>query len=480
MDDNYKNRYQLLFQDTTFAEALSSIGFFATHYPTRESIVSDLWTTQGLGSEEFGKDFRWIRKVHPEDRERVQAAAGAVYRGEKLSYEEEFRLHNEDGSYRKVLTRGKTIATNSEGRPVLFVGVDTDLSRFKSMEEAHLQQQNANLETLQEVAAVIGSSLDLQETVHRILKHTQRIIPYDTATVQLLQNGELHVIGGFGFEDLNEIMKLRFPYPEAGNLTTEVIDGQTPRMSPDVTSEFPTFVQPKRGQTIRSWIGIPLIRYGEVIGLMTVDSLYCDAYNQSHVKLAATIGNHIAIALENARLHDQTYHMAMSDSLTHTGSRRRFEVEGRLLYENAQRSGHSVAALMIDIDHFKLVNDRYGHGAGDQILRRVAEACGSDLRGSDLLARYGGEEFVVVLPKTSEQKAPAAAERIRSRVEEMTHPEIDGPVTVSIGAAAEVPRNASGFEKLIKRADLALYQAKKTGRNRVVVVDSATPTPESG
>jgi len=478
MDDTDKNRYKLLFQDTSFAEALSSIGFFATYYPTGESIVSDLWPAQGFKPGEFGKDLRWIRKVHPDDRERIRDAAAAVYRGEKLSYEEEFHKLHEDGSYRRVVARGKTIATDSEGRPVLFVGVDTDVSGFESV-EAHLQQQNANLETLQDVAAIIGSSLDLQETVRRILTHTQRIIPYDTATVQLLQNGELHVIGGVGFEDLNEIMKLRFPYPEAGNLTTEVIDGQTPRMSSDVTREFPTFVQPKRGQTIRSWIGIPLIHRNEVIGLMTVDSLYCDAYNQSHVKLAATIGNHISIALENARLHDRTYHMAMSDSLTNTGSRRRFEVEGRLLYESAQRSGHSVASLMVDIDHFKLVNDRYGHDAGDQILRRVAQACGSDLRGSDLLARYGGEEFVVLLPKTGEHEAPAAAERMRSRVEKETPPEIDGPVTVSIGAAAEVPRNASGFEQLIKRADHALYQAKESGRNRVVVADSAASPPES-
>ncbi|MEX2444423.1 MAG: diguanylate cyclase, partial [Alkalispirochaeta sp.] len=443
-----------------------------------DSIASDLWLAQGFEPGEIGKDLQWIGKVHPDDRERIQAAADVVYRGEKRAYEEVFRMQRADGSYRWIVTRGRTIATDGEGRPVLFVGVDTDVSRFKAV-EAHLQQQNANLETLQEVAAIIGSSLDLRETVYRILKHTQRIIPYDTATVQLLQNGELRVIGGFGFEDLSEIMKLRFRYPEAGSLSTEVLDGRAPRMSPDVTREFPTFVQPKRGQTIRSWIGIPLVRHGEVIGLMTVDSPYRDAYNQSHLKLAATIADHIAIALENARLHDRTYHMAMSDSLTHTGSRRRFEVEGRLLYENAQRSGHSVAALMVDIDHFKLINDQHGHDVGDQILRRVADACGSDLRGSDLLARYGGEEFVVVLPETSEVEAHAAAERMRSRVEEVHHPEIENSVTVSIGVAAEIPRNASGFEQLIQHADRALYQAKETGRNRIVVAESATPTPES-
>lgn len=478
MDKAYDNRYQLLFRDTDFVEALSSIGFFATYYPTGESVASDLWLTQGFAPEEIGKDLRWIGKVHPDDRERIQAAADEVYRGEKLAYEEVFRMQRADGSYRWVVTRGKTIATDRDGRPVLFVGVDTDVSRFKAV-EARLQQQNDELETLRQVAAVIGSSLDLRETVRRILKHTQRIIPYETATVQILQEGELRVIGGFGFEDLSAVMKLRFPYPEAGSLSTEALDSRTPCMSLDVTEDFPAFVQPEGNQRIYSWIGIPLVRRGEVIGLMTADSTRRDAYTQSHLKLAATIADHIAIALENARLHDRTYHMAMSDSLTQTGSRRRFEVEGRLLYENAQRSGHPVAVLMVDIDHFKLVNDRYGHDVGDQILRRVAEACGSDLRGSDLLARYGGEEFVVVLPETSEAEGHAAAERMRSRVVNVHHPETGEPVTVSIGVAAEVPRNASGFERLVQRADRALYQAKETGRNRVVVAEFATPTPES-
>jgi diguanylate cyclase (GGDEF)-like protein len=134
---------------------------------------------------------------------------------------------------------------------------------------------------------------------------------------------------------------------------------------------------------------------------------------------------------------------------------------------------------MVDIDHFKWINDQHGHDVGDRILRRVAEACGSDLRGSDLLARYGGEEFVVVLPETNEADGRAAAERMRSRVEEVHNPEIESAVTVSIGVSAEVPSNASGFERLVQRADRALYRAKEMGRNRVVVANPATPTPKS-
>jgi diguanylate cyclase (GGDEF)-like protein len=153
-------------------------------------------------------------------------------------------------------------------------------------------------------------------------------------------------------------------------------------------------------------------------------------------------------------------------------------VEGRFLYEAARRKSQTIAAMMIDIDHFKAVNDTFGHAAGDSVLKRVAEACGSDLRGSDLLARYGGEEFVVLLPESGTRQAQAAAERMRLRIESIIHPEIDGPVTVSIGVACAVQEGTEPFEAFIQRADVALYQAKEMGRNRVVL-DGCPDLPSS-
>jgi diguanylate cyclase (GGDEF)-like protein len=169
--------------------------------------------------------------------------------------------------------------------------------------------------------------------------------------------------------------------------------------------------------------------------------------------------------------------MAMTDALTDVGTRRRFQVEGRFLYEAAHRKDQTIAAMMIDIDHFKSVNDRFGHAAGDIVLKRVAEACGSDLRGSDLLARYGGEEFVVLLPEAGTREAAAAAERMRRRIESIDHPEINGAVTVSIGIACAVPGAPGTFDAFVQRADEALYHAKAEGRNRVVLNGCPDPSP---
>ena len=470
MGDRHADRYSLLFTDTDLQEALSSIGVFASDYQNNRNFASELWTAQGFTPEELGQSLGWTEKIHPQDRRRVEAAAKRVFAGQSLRFDETFRLRRRNGTYRWVVSRGSVVAQDDAGKPVLYVGVDTDISRIKTVEK-RLERQNDELETLRQIAAVIGASLDMEETVSRILEQTRRIIPYDTATVQLLEDGRLRVIGGAGFDDLGAVMRLRFRYPEPGSLSTRALDYRRPIVSRDVCEDFPTFVQLDQEHPIRSWIGIPLIRRDEVIGLMAADSRRVGVYDDSHLKLAATVADHIAIALENARLHDQTYQMAMSDALTGAGSRRRFQIEGRLLYENAQRNRRSIAAAMIDIDLFKAVNDQHGHKVGDRVLQRIAQACTRELRGADLLARYGGEEFVLLLPEADNTDGWAAAERIRRRIERISHTEVGWPVTVSIGVAWEIPENSSGFDTLIHRADSALYRAKEQGRNRVVVED---------
>jgi two-component system cell cycle response regulator len=129
--------------------------------------------------------------------------------------------------------------------------------------------------------------------------------------------------------------------------------------------------------------------------------------------------------------------MAITDQLTGLYNRHYLDAHLHNLISEAKQNQKPLSLLMMDMDHFKPVNDTYGHDVGDEVLIQLAQHFINSIRSSDLAARIGGEEFVVLLPKTSEQEA--AAERIRSRVEKMTHPEIDGPVTVSIGAAAEVP-----------------------------------------
>lgn len=142
----------------------------------------------------------------------------------------------------------------------------------------------------------------------------------------------------------------------------------------------------------------------------------------------------------------------------------------------AARYGGDLSVILIDIDHFKSINDRFGHPVGDEVLRRLALTLSQGFRCVDTVGRYGGEEFMVVQPQTNFRGARASAEVLRQRIERMLFAELDHPVTVSCGIAS-LDINGGSVHALIAAADDALYRAKRQGRNRVVGADEEVEAP---
>jgi len=168
-------------------------------------------------------------------------------------------------------------------------------------------------------------------------------------------------------------------------------------------------------------------------------------------------------ALDNAILFRRIEELAVRDGLTGLYNRRHFaDLSAAHLV-----GGGSVAGVMVDIDHFKKINDSHGHGAGDQVIATVARRLAANLREGDIICRYGGEEFAVLLPDTSGPAALAVANRLHAAVstDPITTDVGRLPVTISVGLA--VPDRALDLSTLLNQADEALYQAKRTGRNRV-------------
>jgi diguanylate cyclase (GGDEF)-like protein len=159
--------------------------------------------------------------------------------------------------------------------------------------------------------------------------------------------------------------------------------------------------------------------------------------------------------------------LATTDPLTGLYNRRRFLELGEYEVQRVLRHRDGLALLAMDLDHFKRVNDKFGHAAGDEVLRRFAGICKTCLRAVDSIGRTGGEEFAILLPQSGLEDARRIGERIRAEVESHPMPGPDGPfqVTVSVGAAVFHP--ADGIEQLQARADAHLYAAKRAGRNRV-------------
>lgn len=163
--------------------------------------------------------------------------------------------------------------------------------------------------------------------------------------------------------------------------------------------------------------------------------------------------------------------IASFDALTGVLNRRAFDRALGAAWETSEAHGHALGLVMIDIDHFKSFNDRYGHQAGDQCLQAIAQACADAVRGEDIFARYGGEEFAAIVPKATKEDLESIADRMRAAVSSLNIPHVTdaGHVTLSIGAAAIVASAAHSMHALIARADANLYRAKEAGRDRLIL-----------
>src|SRR6185312_4445516 len=213
----------------------------------------------------------------------------------------------------------------------------------------------------------------------------------------------------------------------------------------------------------------PLIVKDQVIGTFTVAAQRPGAFPNDRREMLGVIANQVAISMQNARMYEALEEQATTDGLTGLVNHRTFQERFSTMLGRAERHELSVSLLLTDIDHFKKVNDTYGHPTGDEVLRRVAAILKASARKIDIVARYGGEEFAIVLEGTDRQGAFQLAERIRQEVEQQSFASQQGAfqATLSIGVAS-YPDDARDKADIIGRADQSLYAAKHGGRNRTV------------
>ena len=182
-----------------------------------------------------------------------------------------------------------------------------------------------------------------------------------------------------------------------------------------------------------------------------------------------SLGAEAALALENIELHFQVRRQAVTDELTGLANHGRFQEWLNAEIEQVRRYHHSIGLIMLDIDDFKAVNDIYGHPQGDAVLRHVARVLQENSRDADSPARYGGEELSLILPHTDIEGAHVIAERIRTAVEGLRVARTDGHRVLRVTASLGVAASTDGYkDALIADADRALYEAKRSGKNRTV------------
>jgi diguanylate cyclase (GGDEF)-like protein len=234
---------------------------------------------------------------------------------------------------------------------------------------------------------------------------------------------------------------------------------------------------------------LPLIANGEALGVLALQENEIIARDTASPDqsppwrpLAMAAAEHIALALSNLSLREALRIQAVRDPLTGLYNRRYMQEFLERELHRSRRQHHPLSVLMLDLDHFKRYNDRFGHAAGDDVLRSLGGALLHSIRSDDVACRYGGEEFVLVLPDCPLPQAKTRAQEICKRVKQNSTPcpgEMRDPVTVSIGVAAYDDIGANTVPLLLKLADQALYQAKHDGRDRVVVAQTLSASAQA-
>jgi diguanylate cyclase (GGDEF)-like protein len=209
---------------------------------------------------------------------------------------------------------------------------------------------------------------------------------------------------------------------------------------------------------------------GQLVGLLNCESPHPNAFTERDERVLSVLAASASMALVNADLHQQMEKLTIIDELTGTYNFRYFRIRLEDEQRRAARYGTPLSLIMIDIDWFKTLNDRFGHQTGNTSLKQLARVIGTCVRDVDIVARYGGEEFIVILPQTATEETHRIAERIRRKVEQTEFgPDSTGrplPLTVSIGISC-YPDNGRPEGDLVDSVDRAMYRAKGGGKNLV-------------
>jgi diguanylate cyclase (GGDEF)-like protein len=328
---------------------------------------------------------------------------------------------------------------------------------------------NSQLTVLNTTASELASSFDPGYLMDRLADGVCRLVTADAAVVYLVDPETLRI------QQVTTRQMEVNPDGQGGHIYEKGLFGLAAKACqgllieeagshPDATST-PGY-RPPFGAVLT----LPLLSGDRLLGVLVVGrTVGAEPFGLSDLDVARGLVMFGTTAIEKALLYQHSQLLASTDGLTGLYNHREFQQRLSVESERSQRYGHSLSLLLVDIDHFKRVNDQHGHPAGDTLLKELAETIRTSIRTMDVAARYGGEEFVVILPETPSEGAVVVAERLRRQIADRRVVAVSGQsltCSVSIGVAT-YPVDAQQKERLIDAADKALYHAKYAGRNTV-------------
>jgi diguanylate cyclase (GGDEF)-like protein len=381
----------------------------------------------------------------------------------------------------ELVRAAMAISRGELGRPVSVTASDEIGELAESFElmrknlvrmQGSLKDRIEELQTLYGVSKAVSATLDLSELLHVILERVMAVMKAERGSVMLYEEetDELRVEVSRGI-DHEHASKARVKLGD--RVSGYVLQTGRPLLIQDST-QSPNLARLKEGQvTAGTMLSVPLIIKDKRLGVLNVSKSTPFTFDEKDQELFIALANQAAIAIENARL----YTLAITDELTKLYIRRFFYHRMREEMRRSLRYEKPLSVMMLDVDHFKIFNDTYGHQAGDEVLQFVARTMRECARSEDIVARLGGEEFAILCPEQSEDEAYHPAERIRRKLQDTNLRLLSGVevnVTTSIGIS-QFPRDAEDRDTLLDAADQALYHAKHAGRNQVCFFHQVEP-----
>ncbi len=461
----------------------------------------------------FGKEqalgLSWKASLHPDD----QAPALENWEKACLSgtyYEVEYRLRTAAGDYRWHLVRA-TPVRDAAGAVIKWYGTVTDIDdqmrhqeilegQIKEHTEA-LMDSNTRLQTEMRERAVAQQKLNLQSermvqdlTLRSVratnlakmaeLLHSCAAVKDACAVVSGMAPKIFPELRGalFLFDSSRKILETAATWAEcvlaAKEFKPEDCWALRTGRQHLVAARDHTAECGHAASSEHAYLCLPLLAHGEAIGVLHFQMIDPGELPPGVWQVANMFAEQVGLSVANIRLRDALRNQSIRDPLTGLYNRRYLEETMERETRRAVRSSQGLGVLMLDLDHFKKFNDTYGHEAGDLVLRETAGFLLKSVRAEDIVCRFGGEEFVVILPLAELKITQARAERIRSRLRELSvvhQGQSLGVITVSVGVA-ELPQHGATAKELLEAADAALYRAKKEGRDRVAVAESPQAT----
>lgn len=426
--------------------------------PEAEWMSPGYWTSIGYDPKDKQHlASEWQSLVDPDDLKMMRIELDKHCQNPDYPYDVTLRYRHQNGSTSWVRCQGCVIQ-DKHGKALRMLGFHNNITEKKLLE----RRNKKNLSVIDELYAFTKLALEEAEAVFDL--SPEAMLQIDAQGFIVRCNQAAVLLFGYTKDELTDrnvdiLVPNEFKLVHAKHIEDYQISPETHMMT---EKNRAIFAVNKSGMRINVEIRLSPIttRFGQHV-LATIRDV--TEYQQLVTSLRETLAENERLAID-----------ASTDPLTKLYNRRYYQKNADREFANSRRYNNELSLILIDIDHFKRVNDRHGHDVGDHVLQRVAQSAMEVIRTGDTLARYGGEEFVVLLPMTSSNAAEVFADRIRQKIDELSIQIESTPsfgITVSAGIATR-HKNDNDIDEILRRADEALYQAKSQGRNRVIAIES--------